>query len=793
MIKTVRAADLPLLLDTMPPGEASPPFYLSLDCFDTLLWRNCHAPRDVFADLDFAGGGMEPRMWAEARARRTRAEFEGLNEVSIETIYAGLMPAATAEARAAAIAAELAAEARHCFAFAPTVALIRAAKARGMQVIVVSDTYLSEPQLRALIAASAGADVAADIDRIFCSSEHGVSKGQGLFRHVLSALDCDPWSIFHVGDNLDADGFAPNALGVRTVHLKQFDAGTEQRLRLEAAAGTMMEPGMRVATPMLQPHRAQISLHAAQDATDVLGYEVIGPLMHVFAQWLRDEAALLAAEHGRPVKMLFLLRDGYLPQHVLEAIGGLETGGSVAAIEISRFSARRASFRDEAAVRDYLVSEPTSRIDVLANQLLLNPNEAAKLGRDHKAFRRAVLLPAVLGKIVSRSRAYADRLVQHVMRQGVTEGDTVMLVDLGYNGTVQNLITPLLVGRMKLRVAGRYLLMRESECSGLDKRGLFDPRHYDNKALHALCGPIAVLEQICTIAQGSCVDYSAEGKPIRKVAGIKSAQSDLRDRIQDAVLDFAIHAGTGVHRAPASDDADARRRMAMAIFARLLFLPQAEEVAILRAFDHDVNLGTTDLEKLIDIAQSEDGLRRHGLSYVNGVTRMYLPGELQPHGLPLNFSLFGVSRFGLDFRSADFQTGSLSVPVIMAEGSNNVVIDVAASPTHDGYHMMTVPIGAGRYTLGIQLGAIADWVQIEDAAFYRVADFAEGEGKTRRAIAASPVADAMDDHGDGLFRCTENGLLFVPPPIVQDDEPLLLALVFRPIVRRRAVALRQAA
>src|SRR3546814_2383046 len=95
--------------------------------------------------------------------------------------------------------------------------------------------------------------------------------------------------------------------------------------------------------------------------------------------------------------------------------------------------------------------------------------------------------------------------------------------------------------------------------------------------------------------------------------------------------------------------------MAGAILARLLFLPQAQEVAIFETFDHDVNLGTNDLVKLLDIEASAEGLRRRGLSYLNDVGRMYLPGELQAHGLPLNLSLFSVSRLGLDLRSSDFR------------------------------------------------------------------------------------------------------------------------------------------
>ena len=43
--------------------------------------------------------------------------------------------------------------------------------------------------------------------------------------------------------------------------------------------------------------------------------------------------------------------------------------------------------------------------------------------------------------------------------------------------------------------------------------------------------------------------------------------------------------------------------------------------------------------------------------------------------------------------------------------------------THDGYYLATIPVGAGRFAAGIQFGALCDWVQIDDAAFYPVAGF----------------------------------------------------------------------
>ena len=784
MKSAARAYDLATLLDHAPEGLR----YLSLDCFDTLIWRGVEAPRDVFADLPMAGGGVAPRMRSENAARRSARFNEGRSEVSIEEIYRLLLPKASEDEVTEAVARELAAEARHCFGFAPVFDLIREAKARGLGVIIVSDTYLSEPQLRRLIEDAAGKEVIDQIDRIFCSSEFGRSKGDGLFTDVLASLDVPACTILHIGDNIVADQTAPDALGVHTVHFEQFDPESAQRLRLEAAAAAVLDPATRSFTPTFQPHRPQVSLRSEFDPAWVIGHDVMGPLMHGFAHWIRDEADAMSARTGRRVKLLFMLRDGYLPKRVFDALFR-EMGAH--AIEISRFTARCASFVDEAAVREYLAGEPEhGRVDVLARQTHLSPSEGKKLagGRSgpagQEAFNRAALLAPTLGKILRRSSDFADRVAAHLRREGVTEGDAVMFVDLGYNGTVQNLIEPILRARMNLAIEGRYMLLREDVPSGLDKKGFLDVRHYDRKSLHALCGYIAVIEQMCTLAQGSVVDYSADGKPIRKAADLKGGQNAARDRIQDACVAFAQQAARGVLRAPASDDTDARRRMAAAILARLLFMPLASEVEVFETFDHDVNLGTSDMVKLLDVEASATGLRRRGLSYLNDVERMYLPAELQGNGLPLNLSLFSSSRLALDLRTRDFIVGARPIPVILADNASQGVVEVDAYPTHDGYFLAKIPVGAARFSVGVQFGRFAEWIQIEDASFHPVESF--GRPTERSRIHAQLIHEGMIEESPGLYRCGANGLSLVPPPQGTGDAPLLLAIVFRPLVWREA-------
>ncbi|MGF7171347.1 FMN phosphatase YigB (HAD superfamily) [Sphingobium xanthum] len=787
MTFAVRAFDFANILDEMPQGVR----ILSLDCFDTLLWRNCNLPTDVFADLPLAGSGMEARIWAETRARRTIPLIEDRIEVSIEEIYRHALPAGSDDARAALVQAELDAEAQHCYGFAPTVALMRAAKAKGLKIIIVSDTYLSEPQLRTLISRAAGEDVAGMIDRIFCSSAYGRPKAAGLFVPVLADLGVSPATILHCGDNYQADVVAPSKLGIHCCHLEQFDAESEQRLRLEASAACIVDPRTRVSQPACQPHRPAIALRRSDDAAVKLGHDVLGPIFGTFAEWLHGEAAAQEARTGKPTKLLFLLRDGYLPAQAYLARYP-DAADRVAMVEISRLTAAQAGLIDQAAIEAYLLPElEAGSSEVLARHLHYDRNEAKRLATfSKKAFAAHVLKPQNVQRTVERSRVAASKLIAHLCSHGVQDGDSVMLVDLGYNGSVQNLIEPMLATRMNLTATGRYLLLRETFMSGFDKAGFADTRHHDLKILHALSESIAIVEQLCTLAQGSVIDYHQDGQPVREKAGVKATQSAARDTVQAACLDFIRFGNQGVVRPAGSDTTDVRRRMATASLARLLFLPVESEVAVLSNFDHDVNLGSGDLLKFVDVEAAASGLRRRGIFYIKNALRMYLPGELRQHGLPINLSIFASRRFGLDLRKPDFDVGAIKLPVMLMKATGeHVVVDVDAVPTIDGYYQALVPIGAAQFTAGVQLGRIAEWVQVDEVTFHPVDAFLDAKA-VEDSIPAHVIPEGLEDAGNGLLRCTggDAAFLLIPPPgIAPTGEALLLSVVFRPVVLKSGV------
>lgn len=782
---SIRAITLPKLLDIVESDERLE--YLSLDCFDTLLWRNTQAPRDLFADLPIKGGAMSVRRRAESNARLKAPHSHGRFEVTLDEIHAELLPGGSADERAAMVQAELDAEAQHCFAFGPTRDLMVAAKERGLKIIVVSDTYLTEERLRNLIATVGGEDLAAMIDRIFCSCEYGIGKSGGLLKTVLEELGADPDQLLHIGDNMRADLKSARKLGIPSLHLAQFDVGAQQRLRMEAAAAAVVDPQTRISFPAYQPQRAAISLRTNEEPVFAFGHDVLGPVMHGFASWIRDEAQAMEKATGRKVKLLFLQRDGHLPARAFRQLYP-EWADRVSEPAMSRAIATAAGLVDKAAVQAILApwfaphtQKTVFKLEILARRLLFKETEIAELlkGGDLGKVAARMMEPQNLSKILKRSKAMAQRMFRHMQLQGIEKGDAVMLIDLGYNGTVQNAVEARLRKGYGLEVAGRYLLLRENVPSGLDKKGYFDARNYDYNMLTSIFANISILEQFCTMSVGSAIDFEMSGEPIRDAVGVENAQSDVREQAQEACLAYLDAFERAFVRLPRSHDADTQRKAAMGTLARLLMMPVAAEVEMLKSFSHDANFGADVTLQMSDLETGAQSIKRRGFSYLRNARRMYLPGELHQFGLPLNLSMFSMRRLDLDFAKGDIDPEVLELPIQVYGGGESTARTIGAHRTADGFFRAIVPIGKGEYTIGLFLGRLFEYVQFEEISFQPV------EGlNSENVTKAQVVTDGMEEVSPGLYRVdTRQGFMIVPA--VANERQMLLSLVLRPVVLRK--------
>ena len=241
-----------------------------------------------------------------------------------------------------------------------------------------------------------------------------------------------------------------------------------------------------------------------------------------------------------------------------------------------------------------------------------------------------------------------------------------------------------------------------------------------------------------------------------------------------------------VIRAQATDNLSLWRKGAANVLARLMYLPLEEELAVLERFEHDVNLGTDKKVALFDPDEARRGLRRRGLFYMKGSNRMYLPAELRGHGLGPKLTLFAHKRFGLPFSFGDFSDSSITLPVVFADRDEVVVRDVTATATHDGYFLAAIPVGDCRYSAALQFGALFEWLQVDSVRFLPVDDFlSERHGSSENEIPGEPLLENMEQVAPYLFHCSdETSFMMVHPPRREDDRPMMLAVVFRPLVER---------
>jgi FMN phosphatase YigB (HAD superfamily) len=776
---------------------------VTLDCFDTLLFRDVHQPVDVFFELargpahQDAGVTAQLRVEAESEARKYAWMRTGSTEVQLARIYSPecLRLPVTEVQTAALIEAELVAEERSCAAFLPMLELIKAARAKGLKISIVSDTYLSAPQLSRLLESALPAEVFSLINHIFCSSELGLNKASGLLNVVLQKLGVTPDQALHIGDHPVADLQAARNAGMHAARLLHHDPATEQILRLQASAYTMQHTAARHTESIPSPFKALLASTVRPNLPEeVLGYSSLGPLLYSFARTLLDELAELGSS-GKKLKPVFLMRDGYLPQQVCKLLAGEEVGAPVC---LSRFVAQAAAFRSRQSVEDYLVRlELAEEIFVpVSKQLLLEPAlaeaiiaRAKKAPRPSLEFVRQVLEAKVVAKICEASARYRTRLYAHLKsRVKLERGDTLVLIDLGYAGTGQRLLTPLLKDDFGVEVIGRYLLATPVPDWARSRRGLIDPSTCDGREISALVPNISLLEDLCTTNIPSATDFREDGEPVEGNTSPETPQFARLRKIQAACLDFARDAQRYFNQLKKHPSEAALKATGLASLTRLLFFPGEAEIACLEGFQIELNLATDDSYRLFDRAQGLLGLQRRGLPAMekHESFRTNYPVELRAAHLSLALTVLNADRHSVSFSRSDLTLRREKIPVLFLRGADTATVPTDALATYDGYYALIVPFGA--FQLGVLFGQSYSWLQIESIQAIPISKlFSSFEAGY--AVDVRPLAklEQLAERAPGIFECLSKDAFLMPvaPPRPHENQAALACrIVFRPLKGR---------
>lgn len=774
---------------------------LSLDCFDTILWRKTSTPHDLFYDLQHRPAfkalnfSAALRMNAEGQIRQLGA-FNEKPEVTLKDIYLESFPNLNDAEIKNLEEDELAEEMEVCYVFPPIIELIKAAAQRGIKVIIVSDTYFREDQLKRLLAHAMPNEVLSLIDRIYCSCDYVYTKSTGLFKKVLEAQNISPESVLHIGDNLIADYTSPLALKINALHFIQFNDAIKNIQSLYAIASNIINPAIRTQYSLPQPFRGLLSISQINNAESLIGYATLGPIMFAFANFIYDEVNQLRLAGKKP-KVAFLMRDGHLPALASEALVGHEIGKR---IHISRFASYAASFRTKADVDRYLLEVgKTNRYYDLAKQLLIPENMIIPLVKvvdqapDPRAeFIRLIHREDILKIIFTKSAEYRERLMRHLYNEiGLQAGDTLVLVDLGYYGTTQRRLAPVFKD-MGIEVLGRYLISLRVPDWQSNRKGLIDASWCDDQAMQTLVFYIILLEQLCTANENSVVNFDQYGNAIHSESGMDQKQHEKLIAIQSECIRFIKDAKMFFESVNTSISLQMLKRTAMGKLMRLLFFPAEVELAYLQDFQAEMNLGTQDLMRVFDAEQGLLGLRRRGMLYMEKPsknTRSNYPAELRVAGIEWVLSLISQHRFNLDISLKDMMLRKEPLQLNFIHGQEQHVTSIEAVSTHDGYYSAWIPT---KIKVEIVFGKNYHWLQIDSVELIEMNAFIK-QGETQNTLNAwgcivpqNMMEKCKTNVNGKLFECLSetSALVFVPDPKLNAIESVC-RIVFRPIMLRQ--------
>ncbi len=610
---------------------------LSLDVFDTLLWRVVPEPVDAFFEVGRAlvaagrlrlpAEAFSPlREAAEGRARARSQRERSTTEVSLEEVYAEI-PATACEGEPSELAAlELEVERTITFPDLGVVELAQSVQAsHGLRVVLVSNTYFSASQLRRLLDRHPLNRIR--LDGVFTSSDNKCHKGSGLFDVVLAAVGVAGGEVVHLGDDPDGDVACPAKRGIHGVlltrrpeplpvilereGLARGDGASRRRAPLDGGANDM---GLTALRAKALRGGGDTALPDRQRKCWRTGAAVFGPVFTGFAEWVHDRAASAEAD-----QVFCVMREGAFLAPLIETTRRQRGGGvEVSKLWLSRYVCSQAAIVTASApeIEAFLDRRVAPTLSVACEGLGLAPSQLPDLADKtadrlddpvlRRHFVRSVAEDGHLRATVTAHCAGARRrLVDHVLRTVGHDREEAVLVDLGWGATIQaGLDAALRAEDIGLRTLGLYLMTNEAAVGrlldGVRAEGFLGTVGLPDPTVRWIMRSPEILEQVCMPEVGSLVGFDDDAHPLTAPCSNDPEQHAQRQAVQAGVLAFqdewARYADVVTEEHHALDER--ARPLLRTMLLRFVVEPTIDEATVFGSWLHDENGGSDTSETM---------------------------------------------------------------------------------------------------------------------------------------------------------------------------------------------------
>jgi FMN phosphatase YigB (HAD superfamily) len=611
---------------------------VSLDIFDTLLFRTCQDPQDVFLEVGRRAverGVLRNGLTAEEyRAVRIialdTAYRTSQQEPSLEKILEFLPPDLGDQSRLLQI--ELQAEADFCYINPSILSLIQECRNRSIRIVLMSDMYLGRRRVLNLLSHAGFSQELADM--AFVSVDSGSMKADGaLYKRLLAANpDIKPNQILHVGDNFASDVEAACRAGIHALHYDVIRADTSGILGYERIHHKEVLSEL-YALRSLAMSLEENNLRIEDRAWLQLAGGVLGPFFAAFCDWVVETAAsegadaiapfmreasvltpmLRRAAESRgmsiPIIPLFVSReavvlagkkraDARLTQSLFEDRDFFKVRDLFKSLDLGVSLGRFAPFANK------FLGEAWS-VEFAPGRTLLQELEDF-LSEEHTVDR--------IESVIERRRA----ALKGYMIGALGERERVVTVDIGFLGQIQMGIDSALAQEgvktrfIHLMAFGKGNIGELLSC-GVDIRAYAGSAGLNLDLINTIHRSAPVLEQLLMGREGSTLGYADVGsgfQPVLESNPMQEWEHEAKDIVRSGMLQFQdlwFYFRRAKPRVAARIQHD--KRGWCRLIHRLIDMPTANEARIVGNLHNDSNFGSS---RVVPICppEEEDIIRR---------------------------------------------------------------------------------------------------------------------------------------------------------------------------------------
>lgn len=405
---------------------------ISFDLFDTLVLRDVYCPSDIFKIMEINNDlplFHTLRIEAEREADK-RARYAGRANSTIDEIYNRLKYPNIESVKNLEIQMEY--DFCSCNPFMKKI--FDYAIEKDKIILITSDTYHKKEVIEKILTSSGYRDY----DRLLISSEIGLCKYDGsIYPYICKEIDIENNTVLHIGDNFHSDYVMAKKYGISAHHYMKMGARNNTIMRSKGKIYPSIHNG--VVSNLLTCERT---------APFKIGASIFGPLLWQYVNWIAQKVIEDDIDN-----LFFLSRDGYLVKNAYKIC----TGEDYPYLYLSRLTIRRALMSIKNIDPTIIITEDLEQIPFwkIASTFIPNFDPSILRGTPFEEKTPKLLNDSKREFIELIQESYGEYLqtqydlfYQYLLDIGMIECKKIGLIDVGWNGSIQEGLQTILNSKM---------------------------------------------------------------------------------------------------------------------------------------------------------------------------------------------------------------------------------------------------------------------------------------------------------------------------------------------------------